>query len=177
MTATSVLYRSTIGRSAVARSAPMTNTLSDVYCYVSVLILQVGAIRLTFYDCHVSTLQGGGRQVGTFYCNSDVVIKVGGRQVDSLKTNTHSYCYVSICILRYPDKTPPGHNTPCSFWHRWTKPPSSFLQGGHNTPCNFWQGGQNPPRKFCKVDKILPIMWTKPPSDKIPLMLDWAPHQ
>ena len=38
----------------------------------------------------------------------------------------------------YPDKTPPGQNTPCSFWHRWTQHPSCFLQGGHNTPCNFW---------------------------------------
>ena len=33
------------------------------------------------------------------YCNSDVVIKVGGRQVGSLK-NTHSYCYVTVCILQ-----------------------------------------------------------------------------
>ena len=31
----------------------------------------------------------------------------------------------------------PGQNTPCSFWHRWTKHPSCFLQGGHNTPCNL----------------------------------------
>ena len=77
-------------------------------------------------------------------------------------------CRSTVHMLkRYPDKTPPGHNTPCSFWHRWTKPPSSFLQGGHNTPCNLWKGGQNPPRKFCKVDKIPPIMWKKPPSDRI----------
>ena len=55
-------------------------------------------------------------------------------------------------------KHPPGQNTPCSFWHRWTKHPSCFLQGGHNTPCNLWKGGQNPPRKFCKVDKIPPSM-------------------
>ena len=76
---------------------------------------------------------------------------------------------VGVCMSTSECRTqhPPGQNTPCSFWHRWTKHPSCFLQGGHNTPCNLWKGGQNPPRKFCKVDKIPPIMWTKPPSDRI----------
>ena len=34
------------------------------------------------------------------YCNSNVVIKVGGRQVGRFKKHTHSYCYVSVCILQ-----------------------------------------------------------------------------
>ena len=113
------------------------------------------------------------------YCNDQTSRKKAAEPVKIWSDDSNCMHRLQICVFagRYPDKTPPGQNTPCSFWHRWMKHPSCFLQGGHNTPCNFWQGGQNPPCKFCKVNKIPPIMWTKPPSDKIPLMLDWAPHQ
>ena len=82
--------------------------------------------------------------------------------------NHHSLAFqIPMAGTGYPDKTPPGQNTPCSFWHRWTKHPSCFLQGGHKPPATFDRVDKTPLVSFARWIKSPLSCGQNPPDARL----------